>query len=105
MRTPILAIALMLAACNGATTGDTAAEPTAPSAFQNRVAALSDGERNLVLIRAIRDAGQECQGVTKSVRRDDAAGGQPLWVATCQGGASFGVVIGRDGTAQVVGAR
>ena len=98
-----LTLALALAACGSQP--PTVAAPEEPSAFQNSVAALSDGERNLVFIRAIRDAGQDCQGVTSSERRDDAAGGQPLWVAQCTGGATYGVLIGRDGTAQVVAAR
>lgn len=105
MRIPILASTLLLAACGGAPTNTATPVPEGPSAFQNQVAALSDGERNLVFIRAIRDSGKDCQGVTGSERKDVAASPDPLWIATCQGGATYGVLIGRDGTAQVVGAQ
>jgi len=95
-----------LAGCGGGGTPTPVASstPNGPSEFQSRVAALAPGERNAVFIRAIRDAGKDCQGVTESQRRNDAAGGEPLYVAKCTDGASYGVLLGRDGTAQVVGA-
>ena len=94
-----------LAGCSGSEPAPVASPtPSGPSEFQARVAALSEGERNAVFIRAIRDAGKDCQGVTGSQRRSDAAGGEPLYVATCTDGASYGVLLGREGTAQVVAA-
>jgi len=95
-----------LAGCGGSETPTPVASstPNGPSEFQSRIAALPAGERNAVFIRAIRDAGKDCQGVTESQRRDDAASGEPLYVAKCTDGASYGILLGREGTAQVVGA-
>ena len=106
MRNPIPLVALMLlAACDGAPDNVAAPVPQEPSAFQNAVAALSPPERNMVFIRAIRDANKNCQGVTESTRQGEAATGEPLWVARCTDGATYAVVLGRDGTAQVTGAK
>jgi hypothetical protein len=103
---PMLALPLALAACGDPAPQNVAAPvPQAPSAFQNQVAALDDGPRNAVFIRAIRDAGQDCQQVTKSEAKGDGPGGDPLWHATCSGGATYGVLIGRDGTATVIAAQ
>lgn len=106
MRSLILCSALLLAACDAAPSNTTAASSEAqpPSAFQNQVVAMSDEARNVVFIRAIRDAGHDCQGVTQSERRADQPDGNLLYQATCNDGASYGVSLGRDGTAQVIGA-
>lgn len=98
-------VAFALTACGGAPAGKAPA-PVAegPSAFQNQVAALPESERNIVFIRAIRDANHDCQGVTGSLRQGEAADGSPLYIARCDDGASYAVVIGRDGTAEVVSA-
>ncbi|URW74592.1 hypothetical protein M9980_08375 [Sphingomonas donggukensis] len=105
MRTTILAATLLLAACDSAPTTPARTTPEGPSDIQARVIALSDNERNLVFIRALRDANKDCQGVTKSERQTIPGASDPLWVATCQGGATYGITIGRDGVAQVVGAQ
>lgn len=99
----LAALPLALAACDSQPA--TPPAPQAPSEFQNQVAALDAPQRNAVFIRAIRDAGYDCQQVTASQSQPVAAGGQPLWQATCSGGATYGVQIGRDGTATVIGAR
>ncbi|SOB78519.1 hypothetical protein SAMN06297144_0024 [Sphingomonas guangdongensis] len=104
----IVVAALMLAGCGGGDSPAPKATPTAQplSDVQQQIAVLDDKQRNAVFIRAIRDAGRDCQGVTGSERRDDvSANGTPTWVATCQGGAVWIVSIARDGTAQVAGAR
>ena len=103
MRAPLIAaLALATAACGGqggnapAAKAGNAAEPAG-----NRVASLSEGQRNAVFIRAIRDAGLECQHVDSSV----AAGtvqDMPVWRARCQGGGQFTIAIGADGTAQIL---
>ena len=99
----LAALPLALAACDSQPAAPTV--PEGPSEFQNKVAALDDTQRNVVFIRAIRDAGYDCQQVTGSKSQPVAAGGQPLWQATCSGGATYGVQIGRDGTATVIGAK
>ena len=103
VRILISPVVLLLAACGGG-----APEPTAPagpeeaSEFQNQVAELPEGQRNGVFIRAIRDAGKDCQGVTESKLSPDKWNGGPLWLARCNDGVWYGVALGREGTAQIV---
>ncbi|HWK35737.1 hypothetical protein [Sphingomonas sp.] len=103
MRTPSLLSLLLLAGCGTAPQAP-APEPTTqpPSAFQNQVAALPDGQRNGVFIRSIRDAGFDCQGVIESHRQGEGLNGDPLYVAQCSDKKYYGVLLGRDGTAQIV---
>ena len=103
MRTILLTLPLALAACDR--TPAAPPPPAGPSAFQQQVAALSPAQRNAVFIRAIRDAGHDCQGVTGSTAQTVPAGRDPLWHATCSDKATYAVLIGREGTATVVGAR
>jgi hypothetical protein len=98
----IMVLALSAAACsdgrapNANTAND--AEPVG-----NRVAALSEGQRDAVFIRAIRDARLECQRVQGSVRLGDYRG-MPVWWARCQGGGEWTIVVANDGTAQILNA-
>lgn len=108
MRTLILLLALPLAACGGGSGNSTAtASPTAPAGLsptQQQIVDLPEEQRKGVFIRALRDANIDCQGVTKTERRTDIAqDGQPTWIATCQGGATYSVSITPDGTAMIVG--
>jgi len=101
--TPMLALAL--AACNSQPARDAAPTPAGRSDIQRQIAALGDAERNGVMIRAIRDAGFDCQQVTGSVPQRDPTAQGDVYTARCSDNAAYAVVIGRDGTAQVVGAR
>lgn len=67
----------------------------------NQLAALPEGQRNGVFIRAIRDAGEDCQHVIASSRAGEYQG-MPVWSAQCEGGDSWSIVVTRDGTAQLV---
>lgn len=99
----LLPALLIVAACDGSTpTMQAPKAPEPPSDFQKQVAALTDTQRNAVFIRAIRDARFNCQGVTASHRQGEALNGDPLYVATCTDKQHYGIVMGRDGTAQVV---
>ena len=95
-------LGLLLAGC-----GDQRAEQTNRAAeaplgdAANQLAALPEGQRNGVFIRAIRDAGQECQHVESSVRAGEYEG-NPVWSAQCAGGDSWTIVVTPDGTAQLV---
>ena len=94
---------LLLAACGGG--GEAPApQPTfaGPSEFQKQVAALSPAEQRIVLIRAIRDADIDCQRVTESRRAQTMPSGEELYIAKCVDGASYGVLMGRDGNAKVL---
>ncbi|MDB5697957.1 MAG: hypothetical protein JWN69_761, partial [Alphaproteobacteria bacterium] len=78
--------------------------PQAPDAqrdFQARLAAMPEGERNAVFIRAVRDAGSDCQHVGSSTYQGISAGA-PTWVATCDDGNNWVVMIGSNGSAQVI---
>lgn len=103
MRTPTLFMfALSLAACGrGGEAPNAMANAAEPAG--NQVAALSDGQRNAVFIRAIRDARLDCQHVERSEPAGDYRG-MPVWRATCRGGAEWTIVIGADGTAQILSA-
>jgi hypothetical protein len=99
-----LVLAGALAACNSS------APPPAPTnqaesaaASGNQIAALSEGQRNGVFIRAIRDANLDCQHVDSS----EAAGvqqGYPVWTAHCDNGATYTIVLTGNGSAQVIDA-
>lgn len=104
--TVAIAATILLAACGGGTTptANDAAEATANDATVNYQAAvldLNDQQRNAVMIRAIRDANIQCQGVTESERIE----GEGLtYRARCDGGADHVVSIAADGNARVVSA-
>ena len=72
-----------------------------PEATQNRLESLSEGERNAVFIRAIRDAGLPCQQVESSARAGEHQG-LPLWTARCENGVTWTIVLGNDGSAAVL---
>lgn len=99
-----LTAALALSACGQEPVQNTttAAAPAAPDRIQAEVAAMTEGQRNGVLFRAISDAGQTCQGIQTSARQEDRDG-QPTWVAKCVGGDSWLVAIGPGGNAKVTG--
>lgn len=100
MKPGIVIPALLLAAC-GAKPGETPATPS-PAATGNATAvvvALSGPQRRAVFLRAIRDAGLDCQGVTAAKQMSDAA---PRWRATCDDGRGYLIDVAPDGTAHVV---
>ena len=99
-----LAAAALLAGC-GSPTPAPAPTPTATAATGDtaRVAALPPNLRAGVLLRAIRDAGQDCQQVVDQAQAPTDAG-PPAWVATCQDKHRWVVSIAADGTATVIDA-
>lgn len=68
---------------------------------QARLTAMAEGERNAVFIRAIRDAGFDCQHVDSSSYQGMSAG-SPTWVATCDKASNWVILIGSNGAAQVI---
>lgn len=104
MRMTLALAALLLAGCGDATPSAPANQAEAAAggeAMGNRLAAMPEGQRNGVFIRAIRDAGQDCQFVESST----PAGGYqgfPLWSARCEGGRTYTIAIGNAGEAQVI---
>lgn len=104
-----VALVLALAGCGG---GDADAPReaantivneagTSPEETGNAIESLTEGQRNAVFIRAIQDAGQQCQHVESS-RREGEYQGNPVWKARCLGGVEWTIVIGSDGIASVL---
>lgn len=69
--------------------------------YQTRLVALPEGRRNAVFIRALRDAGRDCQGVLNSAQQPQLQG-RPTWTARCSDGSGWVILIGKDGVAEVV---
>ncbi len=100
---PIAIAALALAACQAEVPeARNQAEATAgATVLQNQLEAMPEGQRNAVFIRAILDAGQDCQHVDGSMRAGDHQG-FPLWSVRCDNGRNFTIAIGNAGEAQVI---
>jgi len=101
MRLAIVFTALLLAGC-GPKPSDTPPPPPAETAGNAtaEVVALSDPQRRVVFLRAIRDSGLDCQGVTASAQV--ASVPSPRWRATCTDGRDYLIDVSADGTAHVV---
>lgn len=93
------ALAVALAACEGP--GETNVTVPGPENVENALESMPEASRNAVFIRAIRDAGQECQHVESSERAGEHQG-YPVWNATCQGGGTWTIVVMNDNTAAVL---
>jgi hypothetical protein len=65
------------------------------------IAALPEPARNAVFLRAIRDAGLNCQDVVKG-EQIKSTGGKATWRAQCEDGTFHLVLVSTDGSAQVV---
>ena len=98
------ALAAALAGCSEAppVPGNQAAD-TGADEIQRRIEAMPEGQRNAVFIRAIRDADQPCEHVESSTPAGRHQG-FPVWNAQCAGGGTWTIVIGNDGTAQILNA-
>lgn len=96
-------VALALGACQQVSDQEQAQSNTSgiDRNYTAEVLHLSDSSRNAVLLRAIRNAGFSCQGVTGSERVADA-GAAPTWRATCNDGTPHLVQVAPDGTATVL---
>lgn len=98
------ALALPLGACEqGAPEADDANITVPEGDHAQRIAGMEEGARNAVFLRAIRDAGRDCQTVQSSSSQGQV-NNAPAWTATCDNGSQWTIIIGRDGVAQVVNA-
>lgn len=68
--------------------------------YRQRVIEMTDNARNGVFLRAIRDAGFDCQGVQHSLRLPDA-NDEPVWRAECTNGPMHLVTVSVDGIARI----
>lgn len=73
----------------------------APANALATVLAMPDRTRNVVFIRALLDAGIECQHVTSSERLPDQDG-KPLWRVNCSDKTAHMISVTPDGTANIV---
>lgn len=95
------ALVLPLIACEDdgpSTDGNTIEVPQGD--YSRRIAQMEEGPRNATLLRAIRDAGHDCQGVQSSSSQGQV-NNAPAWTATCDRGGQWTIIIGRDGVATV----
>ncbi|MFA6117891.1 MAG: hypothetical protein WC729_28160 [Sphingomonas sp.] len=104
MRIMMSAIAVLALAGCQAPPDLNVAQPDEPAATITNATAevlkLPEGQRDMVFLRAIRDAGLDCQGVTRSERLDDTAG-KPTWRVECTDRTAHLVQVTPDGTALV----
>ena len=98
------ALAALAAGC-GSPADEAAPAPEANEAvnYQAEVAAMPEGQRNAVFIRAIRDADLECQHVESSTAGGTYEG-MPVWNVRCDQDGNWTIVIGDNGIAQVLNA-
>lgn len=108
----MLAGTLLLAGCGGeqaaneaaanAAAANLAADNAADATnYQAEVIALPPRLQDGVFLRAVRDAGFNCQEVTKTERFDPVQG-NPAWRVTCDNRTPHLISITRDGTAKIV---
>jgi len=101
-----IGLATMLAACGGGTAPSNEAATNAATGneaalnYQAAVMDLTPEQRNVVMIRAITDAGIDCQQVTRS----EQIKGEGLTYRAWCGEASHVVSISPDGNGQVISA-
>lgn len=92
---------VMLMACDGGST-PAKSEPAALSdgGYKAKIDALAEPQRNALFLRAVRDAGQDCQGVAGSAYQGIQQN-MPSWVARCSDGRDWLVMVGSNGQALV----
>ena len=92
---------LTTAGCDQEPARSEARGASAPSEnYQAKIDALSPAQRDAVMLRAIRDAKQDCQAVVGTAAAGEQFG-MPGWVARCSNGSDWMVMIRPDGTALV----
>ncbi len=67
--------------------------------YKQRIDALAAKQRDALFLRAIRDAGQECQQVVGSAY-NGVHFGMPSWAARCSNGADWLIMLGKGGNAR-----
>jgi enoyl reductase-like protein len=102
-RTPMIAPVMVLLAACGSPAREATTNVAAADDYVARIRALPAGQRDAVLLRAIRDAGNACQQVTASAAIP-AVAGAPAWQARCDNGPSWIVAFNPGGVATVTAA-
>ena len=95
------AILLAAAACDGEAEPRQAKPIAVPEGgYKQRIDRLAAGQRDALFLRAIRDAGQNCQQVVGSAY-NGVHFGMPSWAARCSNGADWLIMLGKGGNAHV----
>ena len=89
---------LLVSGCDGAPETNKVTVPDAN--YKARIDALDDRQRDAVMLRAVRDARQDCQGVVGSAY-SGVQFGMPSWVARCSDGRDWMVMLDKGGRAHV----
>lgn len=92
MRVALTVLAMILGACGQIQPSNQAAADGTARIDAERLAEMPEGQRNAVFIRAIRDAGLDCQHVERSRAEPDHRG-YPVWTAECAGGGRWTLVV------------
>ena len=93
-------ITLLAAACDNPEPAQPRKSIQVRSEQQEGLHKLSDEYRHIALRRAIYDAGRSCKTVTKSGYVQEY-GNLSMWTASCDGGKSWAIFVGPDGSVQV----
>lgn len=103
MKSPAIAtVLLLLSACGrAAPQNDTAPAPVVEGNYLEQIAALPDGQRDMVLMRAIQDSNVPCQHVTGSAVHAKVRD-RPTWVAHCVEGLDWILILEPGGMIHVV---
>ena len=95
----LIALALFTAACGGAQKDESPEPPISTDAVDNLIP--GQAARNVALQTEIRSAGHDCSKVVRTLKQGVRDGGD-VWDAECEGGQSFGIVSGGDGSTEVL---
>jgi len=101
---PALAALALLAACHQAPAGNTAtaANASATDPIETKIVAFPEGLRQTTFLRAIRDAGFDCQEVVKEESRPRDAG-RAVWIVACDHDQQYVLTLNRGGIFVVSG--
>lgn len=92
-----------LGACSGTANDSTESKVPAGNGVNSvaEITALPEAAQNAVFLRAIRDAGLDCQDILKG-ERIEATGGKATWRAQCEDGKFHLVLVNPNGSAEVI---
>lgn len=99
-KTTVLVAALALAAGCGGAQKDKSPEPAISMAAADNLIP-GQAARNVALQTEIRSAGHDCSKVVRTFQQGVREGGA-VWDAECEGGQSYGIVSGADGSTEVL---
>jgi hypothetical protein len=95
----LIALAVLAAGCGGAQKDESPEPPISMDAADKLIP--GQAARNVALQTEIRSAGHDCSKVVRTFQQGVRDGGA-VWDAECEGGESYGVVSGADGTTEVL---